>query len=405
MLEDNGIEVSSGISLMDCKSKMRNLAPDLIILDWTEDGKDLMELLRERKKDPNTVKTPLIILSQKMEQKQLVELAPYNVKKVFNKPIKIDAFFAALSEILSVPFKIDEKPGIMELHVNEGIIFIEIAQGLNRDKLNLLRFKVSELIDLYNIRIPKIIVLLSDITLNLSDTPRLQKLMITILDAARAKQNNVKILTNNVFVRDYIKGQKDFSNIAVVSDLQKAIDGLMARSGDFGWRPEESKDRRERLGKMILHAKTGEKDEDMDFKFEAEEKKNHLELIKDSVQNLRIAIIDDDYVTRELIKNTFEKTNSFFYSFSDGEEFLEVTDNDTFDIAFLDLEMPKMNGIEVLRVLQTRNIRYPIVVMSAVNQRETMLQVIQMGIKSYFIKPLNPEEIFMKTIEILKANF
>ena len=67
--------------------------------------------------------------------------------------------------------------------------------------------------------------------------------------------------------------------------------------------------------------------------------------------------------------------------------------------------MPKTDGIQVLKTLQTRHIKYPVIALSAVVQREIMIKAFQMGAKSYLVKPLKPDAIFKKSIEILKANF
>jgi DNA-binding response OmpR family regulator len=123
------------------------------------------------------------------------------------------------------------------------------------------------------------------------------------------------------------------------------------------------------------------------------------------VQNLRIAAIDDDFIIQELIKNTFQKTGATVKTFSDGDDFIATLDTEDFDLAFLDLLMPKMDGFEVLKVLQTRDIKYPIIMLSAVTQRETVIKAFQLGIKSYLVKPLKPEDILKKSVEILKANF
>ena len=401
-LEENGIEVNIGINDMDGISKMRNLAPDLIILDYHLGRQGFMEVLKQKKTSPNTINTPVIILAQRIDQKRLIELVPYNVKKVFTKPVKIDALFLTLSELLGVKLNIDESPGIVEVHVNDTIIFIEIAKGLNRDKLDLLRFKIVELIELYDIRVPKVIVMLSDIKLGFADAPNMQKLLDTILQASRVKLSYIRVLTNDDFVRQFIKGQKEYSGIEVVSNLQYAMDGLLAEI-EKGAEYDEKK--AEIIGDKLLQAKTVEAGEAMALKFEAEARNATLELIKDSLQNLRIAVVDDDFVIQGMIKNTFEKAGAVVYSFADGEEFLKVIDKEEFDLAFLDLNMPKMDGFEVLTALQARNIRYPIIVLSAVIQRETVLKAFQMGIKSYLVKPLKPEDIFRKTIEILKANF
>jgi len=80
-------------------------------------------------------------------------------------------------------------------------------------------------------------------------------------------------------------------------------------------------------------------------------------------------------------------------------------DSTEYDLAFLDLNMPKVDGFAVLKALQDREISYPIIILSTVNQRETMIKAIQMGVRSYLVKPLRAEDVFTKAIEILKANF
>ena len=402
-LEDNNaVEVSIGISAMDGISKMKNLVPDLIILDYHLGRQGFMEVLKQKKTSPNTVNTPVIILAQRIDQKRLIELVPYNVKKIFTKPVKIDALFVTLSELLGLQFNIDESPGIVEVHVNDSIIFVEIAKGLNRDKLDLLRFKIMELIELYDIRVPKVIVMLSDIKLGFADAPNMQKLLETILQASRAKLNYIRILTNDDFVRQFIQGKKEYSGIEVVSNLQYAMDGLLAEI-DKG--TEYAEKNAEIISDKLLRAKTTDAGEAMALKFDADARNATFELMKQSLQNLRIAVVDDDFIIQEMIKNTFEKTGAVVSTFSDGEEFLAAVDTKDFDLAFLDLNMPKTDGYEVLKALQARSIRYPIIVLSAVVQRDLMIKAFQMGIKSYLVKPLKPEDIFRKSIEIMKANF
>ena len=400
--EENNIEASVGFNAMDGISKMRNNIPNLIILDYHLSRQGFIEVLRLKKADPNTVNTPVIILAQHIDQRRLIELVPYNVKKVFTKPVKIDAFFMTISELLGVPFNVDESPGIVEVHVNDSIIFVEIAQGLNRDKLDLLRYKIVELIELYEIRIPKVIIMISDIKLGFADAPNMQKLLETILQASRARPNHIRVLTKDDFVRQYIKGQKEYEGIEVVTNLQYALDGLLA---EINGSADHADKKAEIISDRVLQAKQKEDGESMVLKFDAEAKSTSIELMKDSIQNLRIAVIDDDFVIQELIKNTFQKAGAVVLTYSDGDEFLKAADKEDFDLAFLDLNMPRMNGFEVLKVLQTRDIRYPVIVLSAVTHRETVIKAFQMGIKSYLVKPLKPEDIFRKTLEILKANF
>ena len=404
-LSDNGIDVSVAINGLDGISKMRTNPPDLVIMDYNlnKSRQGSMEVLKEKKANPNTAPIPVIIMAQKIDQKNIIGLVPFNVKKVFTKPIKIDALFITLTELLGIPFEVDETPCIIEAHVNDDIVFIEIAQGLNRDKLDLLRFKIIELIELYEIRVPKIIVMLSDIKLSFADGPNLQKLLDTVLQASRAKHRNIRILTKDEFFKKYVKGQREYEDIEVVSNLQYAMDGLLS---DIDKNMEYGEKKAEIIGDKILSAEGNVEGESMHLRFDAETKrKMSLEEITESAKNLKIAAVDDDFIIQELIKNTFKKTGAAVSTFSDGAEFLAVADKESFDLVFLDLMMPNMDGFEVLKNLNYRDIHQPVIVLSAVTQRETVIKAFQMGVKSYLVKPLKPEDILKKSMEILRTNF
>jgi DNA-binding response OmpR family regulator len=402
-LAQNDIDVSIAVNGLDGISKMRSLNPDLVIMDYNLSRQAYLEVLKQKKANPNTTNIPVIVTAQRIDQKRIIELVPYNVKKVFTKPVKIDALFATLSELLGVPFALDESPGIVEVHVNDNIIFIEIAQGLNRDKLDLLRFKIVELIELYEIKIPKVIVMLSDIKLGFADAPNMQKLLETVLQASRAKLRYIRVLTKDNFIKQFIEGQREYAEIEVVSNLQYAMDGLLAEL-DRGMEYAEKK--AEIIGDKILAADQTAQGESMQLRFDGESRRKlTIEEMKESVRNLRIAAVDDDFVIQELIKNTFGKIDAVIKTYSDGSEYLEDLGKEEFDLVFLDLIMPKVDGFAVLTELQTRGLRPTIIVLSAVTQRDTVVKAFQMGIKSYLVKPLKPDDIFKKSMEILQPNF
>ncbi|PKL07891.1 MAG: response regulator, partial [Spirochaetae bacterium HGW-Spirochaetae-7] len=72
---------------------------------------------------------------------------------------------------------------------------------------------------------------------------------------------------------------------------------------------------------------------------------------------------------------------------------------------FLDLRMPEIDGFGVLAELRAQDLAMPIIVLSAVTQRESVVKAFKSGAKSYLVKPLKPDQILRKTLEILKANF
>jgi response regulator of citrate/malate metabolism len=47
----------------------------------------------------------------------------------------------------------------------------------------------------------------------------------------------------------------------------------------------------------------------------------------------------------------------------------------------------------------------PVIILSALSRKETVLKAMSYGIKSYLIKPLKPEEVFSKAVEVFESNF
>lgn len=402
-LTENGLETTIAINGLDGISKIRNVVPDLIILDYHLTRQTSLEVLAEKKRNPNTADIPVIVTAQRLDQKRIIELVNHNVKKVFTKPIKIDALFGTLGELLDVEFDIDRTPSIIEAHVNDDIIFVEISQGLNREKLDLLRFKIVELLDLYEIRVPKVLVMMSALRLDYGDGPNLAKLMETIVSASRAKHKNIRVLTKDTFTHQYIHGQKEYADIEVVNNLQFALDGLIS---ELDSRMEFGEKKAEIIGDRILSATGDSRDESVHLKFDAETKKGaDMIAIKESAKDLKIATVDDDFVIQELIKTTFADFGAQVVSFDDGSSFLENVEAADFDLVFLDLLMPKVSGFEVLAELKSRDLGVPVIVLSAVTHREAVVKSFQSGVKSYLVKPLKPEAILKKAVEILRPNF
>ena len=398
-LDDNSVEVFAAVNGTDGIAKLKTNAPDLVIIDYNLSRQGCMEILKQKKASPNLAPIPVIVTAQKLDQKRILDLVPYNVKKVFTKPIKIDALLTTIQEILGIIFLIDTSPGIIEVHVNDDIVFIEITEGLNRDKLDLLRFKISELIELYQIKIPKLIIMVSGFTLGFADGPNITKLLDNILDSSRAKQRNIRILTKDDFFKTFIKEQKKYEDIEVVSNLQYALDGLLKELQTV----QDDESQAALIGDRVLSVDRAE-GESMQLRFDGEVRFS-LEDVKESLRGLHIAAVDDDEVILELVRNTFSGFNLNLSFFPDGAEFISTLGSIDYDLVLLDIIMPRADGFAVLRELRDRDITVPVIILSAVNQRETVIRAFQMGIKSYLTKPLKPTDIFKKVMEILKVNF
>lgn len=400
----SGADVVAAINGLDGIAKMRNALPDLVIIDYHLTRKSCKEVLEEKNRNPNTASIPVILTAQKIDKNRLLELVPYNIRKVFMKPIRMDGLYATLSELLGLRFELDTTPCVIEAHINDNIVFVEIAKGLNREKIDLLRFKIAELLELYSIENPRVLVMLADMELSFVDGPNMELLLTTLLEHSRAKAKHIKILTNSAFARDFVRGRPEYADIEVVSNLQYAIDGLLT---DFDPEVEMGERKAELVAERILSAQTREAGrEAVEMRFESEGKKKlSLETMREAGKGLSIAVVDDDFVIQELVKTTFSAIGAAVSPYQNGKEFVDAVKSKSFDIVFLDILMPGMDGFEVLSRLHAEDIDLPVIVLSAVSQREAVVRAFQAGVKSYLIKPLKPDQILRKTLEILKANF
>jgi DNA-binding response OmpR family regulator len=405
-LGENEVEATTASGDLEAISKIRNGTYDLIILDYHLGGHGYMEILKQKKANPNTRNIPVFLFVQRIEQKEVIDLLPYNVKKVFNRPVHIDALFASMAEFLKIDFKsMDKRPCTVEAHVNEDIVFLEISQGLNRDKLDLLRFKIAELINIYEIRVPKIVVMLSDMKLSFADTPNIQKLLEIIVQSCRGKSRFMRVLTRDGFVKKYIEDQRlEYGEIQVVSSLKEALEELISELGNG----DEQRDA-ELVWSRVLTVKEAVPGESLGLRYNAAKfhlKKSDLETLKESVRGRKIAVVDKDPVIQELLKSAFQRIGLTVSAFFSGEEFLGAVKNSTrFDLVFLDLVLPKIDGFAVLESLSTYSSAPPVIILSAVTQRESVIRAFKMGIRSYLTKPIKPADIFRKAMEILSPDF
>ena len=126
---------------------------------------------------------------------------------------------------------------------------------------------------------------------------------------------------------------------------------------------------------------------------------------KEIAPNLKIAAVDDDFIILEQIKHTFEQIGARVTIFTKGADFLASVEANQYDLVFLDLMMPDLNGFDILVTMQRQYSSPQVIVLSAVTDRETVVRAYRMGVKSYLVKPLKPADILTKTMEILKVNF
>ena len=377
----------------DAFPKMLSALPDLIIINIDETHKDFFDFLSKKRDDPNASKIPIIITGPTMEREQVTSLSQYNVIKYFNKPIKFDIFFNAIARVFLASFAFDTTPCIMEIHVNNNVVFIEIADGLNREKLAILKYHLSEVIDIAHITTPKVVLMMSDLTLSFVDGSNLELLLDNILADSRIQPKNLKIITLDSFTKELVAGHPQYTGIQVATALPIILNSIVDKT--------ETTDIADLITEKVLNY-TDEVDVGVvQTQFHSEVSGEEDE--SSSALSSTIAIVEDDNVTRTMLENTFNGVNAQISSFANGSDFLTSTNKKEYDLIILDTNLPGLSGFDVLKILQNKQYFSPTIVYSSEKSREAVMQALSLGAKTYLVKPLKPEIMLQKAIEVLRS--
>jgi DNA-binding response OmpR family regulator len=103
----------------------------------------------------------------------------------------------------------------------------------------------------------------------------------------------------------------------------------------------------------------------------------------------RILIVDDEPDAVELLREFLTGKGYEVSTASDGEEALRKVKAERPHLILLDVRMPRMDGLEVLRQLRQFDQEVGVIVVTAVNEEETGRQALALGAFDYIVKPLN----------------
>ncbi len=116
----------------------------------------------------------------------------------------------------------------------------------------------------------------------------------------------------------------------------------------------------------------------------------------------RILVVDDDKNTRLLLKSVLEAEQYSVFTASNGEEALDVMDDEHIDLVVLDIMMPKMDGYEFTKSLREVQNNLPILMVSAKQLPEDKRRGFLVGTDDYMTKPIDEEEMLLRIKALLR---
>ena len=121
------------------------------------------------------------------------------------------------------------------------------------------------------------------------------------------------------------------------------------------------------------------------------------------LKKIKLLIIEDDDTQREELARFFKRRVDKVYLAKNGKEGFDKFEALNPDIVLTDLRMPKMSGLELVETIRKNDRITPIIIFTAMNDREIILESIDKGISNYVIKPINMAALMEVVTDAVKT--
>jgi len=127
---------------------------------------------------------------------------------------------------------------------------------------------------------------------------------------------------------------------------------------------------------------------------------------KNEPTNIRILLADDHPVVREGIRASLggQPHLEIVGEAADGSEIVSLVRNHKPDIVLMDINMPKVNGIDATRAIVTAGLPCRVIILTVVSSQEYMAEMMRAGAKGYVLKDAHPEELIEAIEEVYNGS-
>ncbi len=119
---------------------------------------------------------------------------------------------------------------------------------------------------------------------------------------------------------------------------------------------------------------------------------------------MRILLVEDDPTTSKSIELMLQNANLNVYATDLGEEGIDLAKLYDYDLILLDLNLPDMNGHDVLRQLRLAKVETPILILSGADDTENKLKGFGFGADDYMTKPFHRQELVARIHAIVRRS-
>ena len=119
---------------------------------------------------------------------------------------------------------------------------------------------------------------------------------------------------------------------------------------------------------------------------------------------MRVLIVEDEAPLRETLAARMQREGFAVDTACDGEEAIYMGREVPFDIVIVDLGLPRMSGIEVVKKLRELQKRYPILILTARSSWQDKVEGLKSGADDYLVKPFHIEELLARVNALVRRS-
>ena len=118
---------------------------------------------------------------------------------------------------------------------------------------------------------------------------------------------------------------------------------------------------------------------------------------------MRVLIVEDEVKLAKNIGRSLHESAGYAVDFShDGEDGLHMAETNPYDAVVLDLMLPKMDGLALLSQLRKQGFRTPVLVLTAKDEKETVIRLLNSGADDYLTKPFDLGELIARVKALIR---
>ena len=383
ILAENGLEG---------KLMLKRFEPDLVILDLLMARVNGFDFLREKRDMPNLSDIPVIAMSSINDKSVLETAKKLGAVDFILKPVLLPEVIRKIDIVFAIKRQNDsetEKSLILDLYVNNRIIYVEVEGFITLSKLHPLKFKIKELIELYKLKDLKFFYLIKGLdNENITNTLIYPLFAFFAENEIKAEIEDIKILCGNNLFLQALQRNNFAKNIEVVADFFEGLTKLGMSSREFG--------------ESLLDASTKYlKKDEVILDMPEEIQLDRFDLKVKAFAGSKVMIVEDSQDILDLCEIFLQKIQFETFKARNGKECLENISDFKPDLILLDLMMPEIDGFQVLESILQKKLKIPIIVISSLNNIQSVMQAKKLGAKAYIVKPFIEDELIRKIMEVI----